>query len=300
MVRTSSKPPRIDITGPHLYIGALEMSKIPDEWKRAFKKALKTREDVLAAIPSRQSITDAKVFRNLKMRQGPLLDVIQHLMKQVKAQVPDADWLRYNDAFNKLASYEFMMGPELPQEASSWVFEMHGLISEMYRVIDKSLGSPRLSTLVRIAFRVAALPPPINLTKRDHIKVADINNSSLDPEMKRAFKNALEAKSDFQAYSMDLLTDSSALKGLKFAKDSVMENAQKIMEMAHDADGFDSEKFKKAASSLASYDLTSNIAETNVWSSYAHELITAMFESLTAEKKNASKLARIAKKLASV
>jgi hypothetical protein len=296
--RTSSNPPKVGIFGPHLYTGALEVSEIPDEWKRTFKKVLKTREDVLAAIPGRHGITDMRTFRNLKMRQGPLLDVVQRLMRQVKTQVPDADWLKYGDAFNKLASYEFMMGAELPGEASSWVFEMHSLISEMYRLIDKSLGNPRLSTLARIARQVAAMPSPVNLTRKDHVKVPDVNSSSLSPEMKRAFKDALEAKSDFQSYSMDLLTNPSALKGLKFAKNSVMENMRKILEMARDAEGFDKEKFDKAALSLASYDLTSNIAETNVWSSYAHELITAMFENLTAEKKNASRLVKIAARIA--
>ena len=312
MRKISADPPSVVFPGPHVYEEDLPRSALPKEWQSLFREVLEAKNEVMAAIPGQRQLSDMRTIRILSFKRGPFVKLVRHLMDSVKGIYPDADWPGYEDGFRKLVTYEFMMNPMLPREINEWVFNMHSLVSALFTLMNDRIRaegnqiSTRVSSLVmRIACRIAGMPPSIDLTKRDHVTQSDVNNSSLDPELKRAFKNALEAKSDFQSYSMDLIYDPSAVKNLEFAKDSVTETTKDLISLAKKmVENFDSSRIDAAVDTNSGYKLTSNIAETNVWSSRAHEVLTALFEELVeknnGKNKEASWLVKIVRQVAKI
>lgn len=146
-------PPKVKIRGDHLYDPDLEESSIPEEWKKVFRDVLKTKKDVLWEIPGINNVTSFSHLKKLNFKKGKLVDSIENLMEKVKAEVPSANWGTYEDALRKLSNYELMLGYGLPSEASDWMYEMHSIISEMFRLIE---GISKKVSVSSMAARIAS------------------------------------------------------------------------------------------------------------------------------------------------
>ena len=166
---TAAEPPEIHFPGRHLYRGTLEASPLPKEWKKLFEYVLGVREDVLTAIPDQRDQTDLRAFRRLKFTQGPFIQAVRNLMGKAKAQFPDADWPEYEDAFKRLAAYEFAMSQNLAHEASDWIYYMHGLVSAIYRAVLGRVNEGRsVMSFQRIAAKyLEEIEWPIELKGRN-------------------------------------------------------------------------------------------------------------------------------------
>lgn len=136
--RIAAKPPRTYISGIHIYKQDILVSSVPESWKKIFLDILKTRDEILLSIPDKFSVTSFTGVKRLEWAKGNLIREVYAIIELVKSEVPLEDWQKYEKCLEKLAGYEFMISQDLPYEASDWVYEVHGLVSKMFRIIEAS------------------------------------------------------------------------------------------------------------------------------------------------------------------
>ena len=314
---TAAEPPEIHFPGRHLYRGTLEASPLPKEWKKLFEYVLGVREDVLTAIPDQRDQTDLRAFRRLKFTQGPFIQAVRNLMGKAKAQFPDADWPEYEDAFKRLAAYEFAMSQNLAHEASDWIYYMHGLVSAIYRAVlgrvneGRSVMSAKLelialriarsraeaktaSKLVRIALRVARLAAG-TFHLRDsmlHIDPNTVKESSLEDSLKTEFLDALRIKEDFQKaipINPHMLEDDKAIDKLDKKAGSTVFALRGLADKVKAAGKEVGSKVESAIHELKQHGFVPGKHipnEANDWAWNAHEVISKLFDLATDAKED--------------
>ena len=287
------------------------MSVLPKEWKRIFRDVLTAREEVLLAIPDKNKLDNMRAVRALQFTQGPFMRSVKDLMGKMKAKYPDADWPEYESGFDKLSGYEFMMSPNLPSEASDWVFAMHGLMSVLYtlmvnRMEAEGVRIPLASIMRKIALRIATVPSSrlARIARRVarlaagtfhlrdsmlHVDPGTVQESSLEQELKMAFLDALQIKENFQKAipmnpkmcedikTVDRLDDKAgsvvfALRGL----------AEKVKAVGKNLDS----KTESAISKLGEHafvpsDRGTLHREADGWAWNSHEVISKLFDLAT-------------------
>ena len=305
----SARPPDVVFPGFHLYKGTLEHSVLPKAWKKLFHDVLAAREEVLLAIPNQQNLSNMRAVRTLNFKRGHFVDIMRHLINAVKNVYPDADWPDYESGFDKLSAYEFMMNPNLASEASDWVFNCHSLISALYTLMVNRIGAEgtQISITVsplatRVAFRFAG----VNMVAarlaaiarrvaagtthlRDsmmHVEPGEIDESSLDDEMKSAFKNAFEVKKAFQKMipMNPKLIDERMTDKLDDKADTLVFTLEGLATKVADAGKKIDEKTKSALKKLDKHRFVPSSAvsrEVNDWMWDAHEILSKLFDIAT-------------------
>ena len=311
MRKLSAQPPDVVFPGLHVYKESLEQSVLPKEWKKLFHNVLTAREEVLMAVPNQKNLSNMRAIKNLTFKRGPFIKMVRHLMDAVKSVYPDADWPEYEEGFRKLVTYEFMMNPSLAFEVSDWVFNVHSLISALYTLMVNRIRaegtqiSMNTSSLARrVAFRFARTNTAARLAAiarrvskvaagtmhlRDsmmHVEPGEVEESSLEQELKTAFLNAFEVKKAFQKLiPMDpkLIDDRATDKldgkarSLVFAIEGL---ADKVSGAGKDVDG----KTKSALKQLDEHGFVPSPSvsrEINDWMWDAHEVISKLFDIAT-------------------
>ena len=280
-------------TGAHITPDDVKGSNLSEDLKSEFLGFLASKNDWQDQVFELTSGSPgAGELKKLKFTQSGMASKTRHLKDSVERNFPGNDWNWADNLFDELSAYELFLSSNLYIKADIWTWTIHDFATKLFNEACAVAGST-------IACRLAAMPPVLNLTKRSHITPSDVNNSNLSPELKKSFKDALEVKSDFEVAGMDLIIDPSSVRGLKFAKDAVMDALHDLIRDAKSAKkDLDTGRFEDAASKIFEYKLTSDVGETNAWGSRAHEIITAVFEDLTTgESKKASRLERIAQRV---
>jgi hypothetical protein len=268
--------------GFHILEDDVKNSELSDALKNAFLEVFSLKRSISFHLNIMERYSNEKKLDKIISLKDVLLRKLSDLMELVKGS---SDWFSsFDKAYGMLSNYEFPFELKNSHYIDMWIQCIHEFLTAMFSVSTKKLFriSTNISGKKTFAFGDKRPDGVIFRGIGVHVYDRNINDSSLDSDLKKAFLKSLSAKKDLQIVHSNLegKPTEKGLERIAVSKKSVLKPLRELMDLVRSRLGKWLPKFDEAYQKLSDWDFpfdVKNLYMINIWIQQVHDLITALY-----------------------